>query len=168
VAFPSIDELRKHFRLDPQSGLLYRLKKGRGGWRVGDVAGYISPESGYWVVGHNYREYRGHCIVFALTHGRWQEAGKQIDHINGDRADNRPENLREVTIQQNRWNSARHVRTTSGVKGVYPTRGGKWCSKIMKDRVNYNLGTFATPEEAKAAHDEAARRLHGEYARLEP
>jgi hypothetical protein len=102
-----------------------------------------------------------HRIAFAMANGRW--AAEQVDHINGARLDNRPANLREATNQQQKWNKGCHA--ASGLKGAYPTRRGKWCSKIMVDRKAIHLGTFPDAESAHRAYTAAAKQLHGEWAR---
>jgi hypothetical protein len=162
-----IERLRKLFRLDSETGRLYRLTDSHGG----GVRCYAGDEvcrkndSGYIVASVGRGDIRVHRIVFALTHGRWPE--HQVDHINGIRDDNRPCNLREATDSQNKHNKRRHHNTASGLKGAYysPKRG-KWYSRIMADYKNYSLGCFNTAEEAHAAYAEAARRLHGEFARV--
>jgi hypothetical protein len=92
-----------------------------------------------------------------------------IDHINGDRLDNRIENLRTATYSQNSANAKRHSRNTSGLKGASKRfKNGKWTGRwqasITYQRKQINLGYFDTKEEAHAAYLEAARRLQGEFA----
>jgi len=95
-----------------------------------------------------------------------------IDHINGDGLDNRRANLRVCSVAQNRRN-ARKTRsaTTSRFKGVWYERpssehGGKpWRARIVFERRNIRLGRFDTEVAAARAYDEAAQRLHGEFAK---
>lgn len=92
--------------------------------------------------------------------------GLDTDHENGDGLDNRRANLRPATKSQNQANVGRRRHNTSGYKGVvWHARAGKWAAYVRhNDRPNY-LGLFVTPEEAHAAYCEAAKRLHGEFAR---
>jgi hypothetical protein len=92
--------------------------------------------------------------------------GQYVDHINGDRLDNQRDNLRLVTRAQNQWN--RQVqRNRSGYKGVsFHRRKRKFYARIQANGQRYHLGYFDTAEEAAQAYDDAARRLFGEYARL--
>lgn len=89
-----------------------------------------------------------------------------IDHKNGNRLDNRKENLRIVTRLENDWNKGVTSRSKSGYRGVYEcvvTR--KWIADITKDGVRTRIGKFATREEAAIARNTIAKEFYGEYAR---
>ena len=89
-----------------------------------------------------------------------------IDHRSGDTLDNRRENLRMVTNQQNHWNMKKSKKNTSGYKGVsFDKRRGRYSSNIMKDGKNIFLGYFNSPIDAAIAYDNAAFLYFGEYAR---
>lgn len=85
----------------------------------------------------------------------------QVDHINGNRLDNRKENLRLCTSGNNNKNRA----CFSGrYKGVHFAKKNKsWVAQITKDYKIKHLGTFATEEEAARAYNVASKELHGEY-----
>lgn len=91
---------------------------------------------------------------------------QEVDHVNGDGLDNRHENLRQATRQQNHVNSRAHltVRGEPRVeiwKGVtLDRRSGRWLAQIKSRRI----GTFSTPGEAARAYDAAAREAFGEFA----
>lgn len=78
-----------------------------------------------------------------------------IDHINGDRLDNRLCNLRAIPAPLNNKNSKRPVTNTSGVIGVYKVKSGKYAASIQSENIIYMLGTFDTLEEAAIARKEA-------------
>lgn len=93
--------------------------------------------------------------------------GLEIDHINGDSLDNRRENLRICKHSQNRKNNKKYETNTSGFMGVhFRTERQKWVAMIYADGKRQYLGHYDTPEEAAVAYDEAALRLHGEFATL--
>ena len=85
-----------------------------------------------------------------------------IDHINGDRLDNRKANLRICTHAENMRNRKRNKNCSSGFKGV-EKRGNKWSSRITFNGIRHYLGSFDTPEKAHAAYCDEADRLHGEF-----
>ncbi len=89
-----------------------------------------------------------------------------VDHINGDTLDNRRENLRPATHQQNTWNRKLATNNTTGFKGVYRTPAGTFMAQICKDGHIHRLGTFPTAEAAGHAYDDAAVELFGEFAAL--
>jgi hypothetical protein len=92
---------------------------------------------------------------------------EQIDHINGDRADNRLCNLREVTQSLNNANSARRRDNTSGFKGVFFCRQkSKWTARIKPPGMKrLHLGFFTDPQDAANAYAKAATEHFGDYAR---
>lgn len=89
--------------------------------------------------------------------------GSQVDHINGDRTDNRKSNLRVCTNTQNNWNKKKTIRNKSGYKGVYENIAGKWIAQITVGGTTKHLGTFDTAQEAGRAYDNYAMLIHGQY-----
>jgi hypothetical protein len=98
--------------------------------------------------------------------GRWPYG--ELDHINGEKADNRFANLREATHSQNCHNIRRRPKTnTTGFKGVtYFARCRTFRAKIHVDGRYLSLGYFATAEEAHAAYCAAATEHFGEFASI--
>jgi len=91
-----------------------------------------------------------------------------IDHIDGNPYNNKFANLRLATPRQNQCNQRRRCDNTSGLKGVsWSEERQKWQTGIQVNGKRIGLGRFNTKEEAYAAYCEAARRLHGEFARLD-
>jgi len=90
----------------------------------------------------------------------------EIDHINGNGLDNRRCNLRICTHSQNLANQ-RKCRGTSQYKGVCWDKG-RWRAQVSSAGQNIHLGYFKIEMDAAIAYNQAAQRLHGEYARLNP
>ncbi len=88
-----------------------------------------------------------------------------IDHINGDASDNRVQNLRDATRQENNRNMRKRRRQDATLpRHVYKNRGGsKYCAKVRENGKEKYLGTFTTAEEAGSVAREFARNLYGEY-----
>lgn len=92
--------------------------------------------------------------------------GLLTDHINGNRLDNRKENLRNCTTRENTWNSKSH-NNTSGYKGVtWDKRGNKWKGHIRINNLSLHLGYFTDVTEAAKVYDSYAIKYFGEYAKL--
>lgn len=89
-----------------------------------------------------------------------------VDHISGDKLDNRRSNLRAATVTQNLANQAKRPGTTSSYKGVSRTASGRWLAQIQSAGRKVWLGTFKDELDAAEAYDRAAVELFGEFARL--
>lgn len=162
MAPPNIDHLRQLLHYDPETGVVTWLKSTTNSVKAGRPVGNINA-GGYIelrVAGH--RTY-AHRIAWALAHGTWPN---QIDHINGDRSDNRLCNLRHADFYTNARNRRRSQSVNkSGFKGVcFDKSRNKWIAQIEANHIKYHLGRFDTPEKAHEAYKEAAAKLHGIFA----
>jgi hypothetical protein len=121
---------------------------------------------GYIVVRIQLQIFKAHRIVWMMHNGVIPDE-MQVDHIDGDKANNKIENLRLATSSQNRFNVTKRADNTTGFKGVcHDKRRNKWSAEIRAKGKRYKLGRFASPELAHAAYCEAAKRLHGDFVRL--
>ncbi len=94
-------------------------------------------------------------------------ADGEIDHINGDKLDNRRANLRVCTHQQNAFNQQRRNTNTSGYIGVSAVRGkNRYEAYIHLHGHKYHLGLFSSASQAARVRDCVSRLVYGEYARL--
>jgi len=88
-----------------------------------------------------------------------------VDHINGDRRDNRKENLRLCVAAENTRNKSIQKNNQSGLKGV-SKRGNYYIARISHNGKPFYLGTYKTKEKAARVYNRAAQKFHGEFARL--
>lgn len=113
--------------------------------------------------GERFRLYM-HRIILSRILGRTLESSEEVDHINGKGWDNRRENLRLATRQQNAFNITPR-RNKWGYTGVsFDKRIGQFRAKLSKGGKEYGLGYFDTPELAYAAYCKAAQQHFGEFA----
>lgn len=90
---------------------------------------------------------------------------EQVDHINGNRLDNRLENLRGCSNEENNRNKGPNKKNSSGYKGVYlDKKYNNWRAQITVNYKCKDLGGYDTPEEAALVYNEAALKYHGEFA----
>jgi hypothetical protein len=169
---PDVETLRKLLDYDPKTGLLT--------WKTRDPSVFCSTERRS--AAHSCRQWndrfagtpalaridncgypRGallnkrvlaHRIAWAIYYG--EEPATFIDHINGNRADNRIANLRLATRLQNMKNQKLNATNKSGVMGVRIFKAtGKWHAQIKVGRKNMHLGYFDHFEDAVAARKKA-------------
>ena len=150
--------VRELFEYNPETGEFIR-RVARGGERRGARVKTLT-DKGYLRIGIDGADYRAHRVAWLYVHGEWP--ADQLDHINGNRNDNRIANLRLATPSQNSANRRRLSRTLSGYKGVVPHQG-KWVAQIKKGKTSFHLGCFSTAAEAHDAYCKAARELVREF-----
>lgn len=108
-----------------------------------------------------------HRIIVQRMIGRVLLSSEQVDHINGNKLDNRRANLRLATNQQNKWNRGSRLGSSSRYVGVayYPVTK-RWIARIKLSGTQVNIGYFSTELEAAWMRDQYALELHGEFAHL--
>lgn len=176
LQLPPLDYVRQLLRYDPASGKLYWLhrsaemmpnQRGRSVFNTvyaGREAG--SPTAlGYCQIGFpGRRMVRAHRVAWLLHYGR-QPVG-EIDHINGDRSDNRIENLRDVPRSENGLNVARSRTSGAPASGVEPRPGGKWMARVKRHgryvfRKNFDTLEGAVQAVAKVRAELGFTARHG-------
>ena len=160
----SYDALTGHFMCLVDDSKWGNSPLSRRGKRSGTVVG-----NGYRMLCVKGKRYTEHRVAWFIHYGVWPQA---LDHINGDKTDNRIANLREATTAENGWNTTRRRNNTSGYKGVsFSSPSGKgsgWRAEIRFNGTRVFLGDgFATAEAARDAYKEAAAQFHGDFARTE-
>ncbi len=153
----SAETVQLLFSYDAATGVLRH--KRRHGVIEGATAG-TTNNRGYISVKVHQRSYLGHRVVWLIVTGVWPS--KEIDHINGDKKDNRFCNLREASRRENVANAGAR---RGGLKGAYWNKTlMKWHSHIRDDGRLRHLGWFDTEELAHVAYVDAARTVFGEFA----
>ncbi len=153
---PAVEQVREVLSYCPETGAL-TWKQSRGKATAGAPAG-CADHRGYQVVGLLGKRHYAHRLAILLATGEWPSA--VVDHINGDRADNRLCNLRVVPVLLNAQN--RHVpaaRSKTQLLGVRKF-GKRYRSAIHFAGRQVHLGTFDTPEQAYEAYLVAKRKNH--------
>lgn len=171
---PSISDLCKLIDIDPETGEMTWAERpvswfspagrvsaqGRANMWNGHNAGKpcfnTLRADGYLRGSFRGKEILTHRLIWAMHYGAWPEM--DIDHINGDRADNRLQNLRLASRGQNSRNKKRQSNNTSGHTGVALSQG-RWRARIWVRRKLVFSQSFATLDEAVAARD-AAQKLY--------
>jgi hypothetical protein len=151
----TLEQSLLHEMLDYQDGqLVWKNKKDNLAHLNGKVAGCMH-KSGYRQIKFGQTLYLAHRIMWIYHNGSIDE-NMQIDHINGVKNDNRIENLRLVTAQQNCFNRSRHK-----AKGYSWSKAAqKWQATIQENGKNKYLGVFVNEEDARNAYLDKVKKLH--------
>lgn len=173
-----VELLRKILRLDAETGRLYWLPRPREMFKRNqdfkawnkrfackealstiNKEGYLSGT----IFGYTYLAHR---VVLCLSKGYWPK--HETDHINRNRLDNRPTNLRDVPHSENMKNKKLHKSNISGCSGVY-RQSGKWIATIGVDSAREYLGVFDDVNDAIAVRKAAEKEFgyhenHGKAA----
>ncbi|MEX3315676.1 HNH endonuclease [Sulfitobacter sp. PS-8MA] len=175
--------LRQLLRYEPETGKLFWKERPSWMFKLGGVKGqsgsaatwnarYAGKEAftalshGYPYSSINDRSVLAHRVIWTIVTGTWP--GSEVDHIDGDRANNSWQNLRLVTSSQNKMNRGVQRNSTSGHKGVgFHKASGRWRAYIKVLGKQRHLGHFDTMEGACEAYRAAAAKYHGEFARFE-
>ena len=134
---------RQRVKVSQQFGSCYST-----GYRVGMLKG---------------KRYLEHRLIWLYHYGVWPK--EHIDHINGVKDDNRIENLREATVQQNNFNRKSAKGSSSKHKGVcWNKERKKWEVRYRYKGKVYHVGYYETETEAAEAYRKATEHLHKDYA----
>ncbi len=144
------------YKYDPIKGVVY----GKHGKELGN---FTRKYVRLYTDGKTYKRSR---VAYYLMKGSWPVG--EMDHINGDCHDDRWENLRECSREENAKNRRVYKNNTTGFKGVYPMthkgRTYRYGAKIQNGGKGTYIGCYKTPEDAARAYDVKCLELHGEFA----
>ena len=156
-------ELKEALHYDSETGKFTWLSRRGSNALKGSVAGTVIKK-GYRTISVGGAQRLAHRLAWLYVHGVCPEL--QIDHINGDKDDNRLVNLRLATNAQNHCNRGKNVNNRSGYKGVCKKAGANiWIAYAMVAGKTKYLGSFKTPEDASVAYETFAAKTHGEFYR---
>ncbi len=166
---PDAEYLRQCFDYDPDTGVLTWRKRPREHfssdlqWRLmNGLAGRPAGTPRKRLIGINYQVCLYHRVIWKLVTG--EEPPPEIDHIDQDFRNNRWNNLRAATRQQQQFNVSVRADSRTGLKGVGITRSGRYYARLSLRGVPTRLpGSYETAEAAHMAYCEAARAEYGEF-----
>lgn len=145
---------------------LFTYKDGNLYWKVlqknrKTIAGSLSA-NGYKTVHLGGKIYMAHRIVYMMQHGKLPD---RLDHIDGNKLNNRIENLRPATRSQNAFNTKPPSTNKTGSKNVYYSKGNKaYRVMLVIDGQKKHIGYFKDLELADLVAVEARSKYHGKYA----
>lgn len=160
----SVEHLRELLRYEPETGRLVWRERDRK--LSGKVAGGVDRGHGYRRVRVGGRSELAHRIIMAIVNGYWPT--DEVDHINGNRDDNRLCNLRLVSRSGNMLNKSKYRNNSSGVTGVFWHRQHrKWCATVRQGKKHKHVGLFRCIGAAAIARHlaESANGYHSNHGR---
>lgn len=153
------NELKNIVHYNKETGKFTWLNCNRSTYNNTELKG-SDDKDGYLTVKINQVRYRLHRLAWLYVYGEFPK--HQLDHINHIKYDNRIDNLRNATNQQNQWHKPASKRNTTGAKGVIK-RGNSFTAQMTINGKKKYLGSYKTVDEAKNAYINMAKQLHGEY-----
>lgn len=154
--------LKSVIRYDEYSGEFWWLRKLNRNMDLSKPAG--DKSKGYVYIKVYGKLYPAHRLAFLYMTG--EMPNKYVDHKDGNPFNNKWDNLREATKQENNSNVTKRSNNKSGFKGVVQTQNGKYLAYIRSFSIRYNLGTFSKIENAALAYNFSALEKHGEFCNL--
>lgn len=155
----SLESLKEYLLYEAKTGVFTWAKKISRKTIAATNAGSLT-NCGYWSIRLHKKAYQAHRLAWFYFYGEWPKG--ELDHINGNRTDNRISNLRDVSGFINRQN-IRVAKSTSktSVLGVsVKGKGRRYQARITTNKVSRYLGSFLTVHEAHEAYLNAKRAEH--------
>ena len=150
----------------PETGVFTWRKRAAMCTKIGVIAGNRN-QHGYIRIRFLRHGWMAHRLAWLFVHGEMPT--DQIDHIDGDKANNRIINLRQATGSENLRNIKRLPRNKSGFKGVvWHVLNKKWMAACRMNGKKVHLGYYKDPEEASRVYLEFAKKCHGEFFHENP
>ena len=182
---PSVNYLKECFELDPASPSYLKWNKDRPIshfasaeshkiWKVKAANKQITNLStdGYYIVythtiNNKVTRFKAHRIIYAIANNTNDFQNLQIDHIDCNKLNNNPQNLRLATSTQNQYNRGKQKNNTSGHKNIYfHKRCQKYTCSIGINRKLTHIGVFDSLESAIEARDKKIKEIAGEFYKI--
>lgn len=156
------EQLKSVLRYDPSTGHFWWRQDRKSGRDMRSSPAGCLTKQGYIKIRFQKKPVFAHRLAWLYMTGEWPI--QQIDHVNGEKSDNRFVNLRLATASQNKANTVIRSDNKTGSKGIQQIRG-KWRAKINFNGKQYHLGVFQTKQAAAWAFEFYQRKLFREFAR---
>ncbi|MDS1142431.1 HNH endonuclease signature motif containing protein [Pusillimonas sp. SM2304] len=155
----SADRLREVALYHPDTGIFYATPARPTSVRPGSILGYLRKD-GYWYIRVDGHQYLAHRLAWLYVYGEWPK--HLIDHIDGNKSNNRIKNLRDVPKHINQQNiRAPYKSSSTNTLGViWNKRDKQWYAVITTNKKKRHLGMFKNKEDAVMAYLEAKRESH--------
>lgn len=153
----------------PRSASMFETSRAVSRWNAcyaGKPAFDTMEQKGYKSGKLSGKRLKAHRVIWAWVHDEWPD---EIDHINGDKTDNRISNLRGVDHAENSRNRKLYSNNTNGSIGVFQRPSGRWGAHINADGKRVVIGTFDTKELAAEARRKAEleQDYHPNHGRIQ-
>lgn len=154
-------ELKEFLRYDPDTGVFTWIKTRSNRWKPGRQAGCIDG-NGYWQIRISGILLLAHRAAFIYMTG---DCPKYVDHIDGNKINNKWENLRPCTKSENAFNKPNRIKSYSGIKNVsFDPRINRWYVRLKTNGRIRSFGGYGSLELAELVAFEAREKFHGEFA----
>lgn len=152
----TINNLKQYFKYERKTGKLLCKKYKYSKHLVGEPVGCVNS-NGYLVFRFKDKLHYVHRVVYAFLNGPIEQ-GLVVDHIDRNKTNNKPNNLRLVTYSENTLNAGVRKTCKSGITGVW-LQGKYWRAQLCHNHKKYNVGNFATSNEAFLAREQLKLQL---------
>ena len=146
-----------------KDGDLYWIKR-RPHVTLGMKAGHQKVDDGYIRISIDKKKYYAHRLVYMFHFGNYP---KTLDHVDGNRTNNRIHNLRPASNSNNGANRRLGINSKTGFKGVHKIKEERFRAYITINKKRKHLGYFKTVIDAHQAYQIAAKEVFGEFARFQ-